>query len=99
MTAHSAREALEALNEAIGDAPRRNGHAFSRAATCLSAYREELIAQHGLQGEANRQRLSRVNAVLSLVLAGHFPLGDAPWDDIKKGRDWLSELVGPASTG
>ena len=98
MTAQSARDALEALDEAIGDAPKRNGHAFSRAATCLSAYRDELIAQHGLEGQANRQHLSRVNAVLSLVLAGHFPLGDVPWDEIKKGRDGLSELIGPDST-
>jgi hypothetical protein len=96
MTApQSARNALEALDEAIADAPRRNGHALSRAATCVSAFREELIAQHGLQGEENRQRLARVNAILSLVLAGHFPLGDAPWDEIKKGRNWLSEMIGP----
>lgn len=97
MTAQSAREALDALDEALADAPKRNGHAFSRAATCLSAYREEVVAKHGLQGEANRKHLARVNSILSLVLAGHFPLGDAPWDDIKKARDWLAEMAGSAS--
>jgi hypothetical protein len=97
VTASSAREALDALDEAVADAPRRNGHAFSRAATCLSAYREELIARHGLQGEAHREHLARVNSILSLVLAGHFPLGDAPWDDIRKARDWLADMVGSAS--
>ena len=93
MTDGAAAKALRALDEAIKDAPARNGHAFSRAASCLSAFREETIAMHGLDGAENRERLSRLNAVMSLVLAGHFPLGDAPWDDIRKAREWLSEMA------
>jgi hypothetical protein len=89
----SAADALAALDEAIGDAPKRNGHAFSRAATSLGVFREELIARYGLEGAENRQRLSRLNSILSLVLAGHFPLNEPPWEDIKKARAWLSEMT------
>ncbi len=88
-------EALAALDEALASAPGRNGDAFSRALRCLCAFREELIATDGRGTAESRQRLVRLNAVISLVMAGHFPLGEAPWDEIKKTRVWLAEIKEP----
>lgn len=84
---------LAALDEALADAPKRNGEAFSRAVRCLSEFRDELIATEGRRTEASRQRLVRLNAILSMVMAGHFPLGEPPWDEIKKARGWLAEMA------
>jgi hypothetical protein len=34
-----------------------------------------------------------LNGVISVVLAGNFPLGDVPWGELDKARDWLRDLV------
>ncbi len=85
--------ALAALDEALASAPKRNGDAFSRAVRCLSAYRDEITTTEGRKTEESRKRLTRLNAILSLVMAGHFPLGEPPWDEIRKTRGWLAELA------
>ena len=84
---------LAALDEALADAPKRNGDAFSRAVRCLSESRDDLIATEGRRTEAGRQRLIRLNSILSMVMAGHFPLGEPPWDEIRKTRGWLAEMA------
>jgi hypothetical protein len=38
------------------------------------------------------QNLSHVNAVLAVVLAVHFPIDAAPWEELAKARVWLAEL-------
>lgn len=86
-------EALAALDEALASAPKRNGEAFSRAVRCLSAYRDEVARTDGRRTMASRQRLVRLNSILSMVMAGHFPLGDPPWDEVRKTRGWLAELI------
>jgi len=85
-------EALAFLDQAIAAAPDRDGHAFSHALMRLSAVRDEAAARDGRRTEESRRRLMHMNAVLSMILAGHFPLGSPPWDEIKKARGWLAEL-------
>lgn len=84
---------IAALDEALASAPKRNGDAFSKAVRSLSAFRDEIIATEGRTTENSRRRLVRINAVLSLVMAGHFPLGAPPWDEIRKTRGWLTEML------
>jgi len=44
-----------------------------------------LIEGHRRQS-CTRERLTHLNGVLSVVLAGHFPLDDVPWDEIDRAR-------------
>ncbi len=88
---------LEALDKVIADKPHKVGHDFSAAAKHLCAYRDELIQRYRAAGDEEthqvRERLGRVNAVISTVLAGHFPLGPIPWPEIEKAREQLREVV------
>jgi hypothetical protein len=34
-----------------------------------------------------------------VVASVRFPLGDAPWAELKKARGWLSDLLGQAPAG
>ncbi len=87
--------ALEALDRALAARPRADGHAFSEAAHQLCLLRDGLAARlRDGGGDADgRRRLAHVNGVISVVLAGHFPLGDVPWPELEKARAWLVGLV------
>ena len=87
--------ALQIIDKLLAERPERIGHDFSEAVRCLSAYRDSLIAVWRETGaETDRERLASVNAVLSVVVGGHFPLGGVPWAHIEKARDNLAEIVG-----
>ncbi len=83
--------ALAAMDRAIAAAPGHDGASFSQAVTEVSAARDEVAGRGRTTPEA-RQRLDRLNAVLSMILAGHFPLGAPPWDEVRKARGWLAEI-------
>jgi formate dehydrogenase major subunit len=93
------RASLEALDKVIADKPHKVGNDFSAATRHLCAFRDELIGQFRAARDEEthpvRERLSRVNAVISTVLAGHFPLGPIPWPEIEKAREQLREAVLP----
>ncbi|MEA1833102.1 hypothetical protein U8607_13530 [Methylobacterium durans] len=86
------RKALAALDRVLAHRPKKDDHAFSQATLCLTAFRDELIEGHRRQA-CTRERLTHLNGVLSVVLAGHFPLGDVPWSELDKARGWLSDLL------
>ncbi|MDR7035906.1 MULTISPECIES: hypothetical protein [Methylobacterium] len=90
--ARPGRAALAALDQVLAHRPKKDDPAFARATACLTAFRDELIAGHRRQ-TCTRERLTHLNGVISVVLAGHFPLGDVPWDELDKARGWLSDLV------
>lgn len=89
------RAALTQLDTALASKPEANGHAFSVAALALALMRDEMAARQRERGPtpASRQRLEHVNAVLSVVLGGRFPLGAIPWGELEKSRDWLARLL------
>ncbi len=91
------RASLEALDKVIADKPHKVGHDFSATTRHLCAFRDGLIAQYRAAGDEEthqvRERLGRVNAVISTVLAGHFPLGPIPWAEIETAREQLREVV------
>ncbi|GJE41537.1 hypothetical protein [Methylobacterium soli] len=86
------RRALAALDRVLAQRPQKDDHGFSQATQCLSAFRDELIGAHRRQA-CTREQLVHLNGVISVVLAGHFPLGDVPWGELDKARDWLKALV------
>ena len=87
--------ALAHIDEALGDKPQKNDHALSHATMCLAEFRDRLTAEWREKGlsSAQRRQLSHVNAIITVVLGVHFPLGEIPWDELQKARDWLAEAV------
>lgn len=87
--------ALRAIDKLLGERPRKNGQDFSTATRCLAAYRDQLVTTWRNSGDdADRARLTAVNAILSVVIGGHFPLGDVPWAHIEKARRQLADVLG-----
>ena len=91
MASEPGAAALAGLDRVLAERPHADGHVLSAVAHELSAFRDQLAAS----GE--RQRLGHVNAVISVVLAAHYPLGDVPWGEMEKARAWLAEAVRPPS--
>ncbi len=85
MDSDEGRAALACLDAILAQEPEPEPSLFSHATQHLSAYRDALIAR-----QAPRTRLEHVNAVISIVMAGHFPLGQVPWADLHLARGWLA---------
>lgn len=91
-----AQEALAALDRALAGRPNKDDQDLTASLKHLCAYRDALTADFraaGTDGHAVRQRLSGVNAIISTVLAGHFPLGPIPWPEIEHARAKLADLA------
>jgi hypothetical protein len=87
-----ARDALAAVDKALAEKPHKEGHTFSAAAQRLCVVRDSLSTRDK-HDPLRRRWLGHINAVISVVLAGHFPLGSVPWEEITKARDWLADFV------
>jgi hypothetical protein len=86
--------ALALIDKLLAERPEKVGHDFSETTRCLSAFRDELIGRFRASGaEHDRERLEGANAVLSVIVGGHFPLGDIPWEHIEKARERLERVV------
>ncbi|HEY8290718.1 MAG TPA: hypothetical protein VIG49_15695 [Acetobacteraceae bacterium] len=91
----NAGQALAELDKALAMKPDVDGHVFSAAAHFLSLHRDALAARQREAGPTpeSRRRLEHVNAVISVVLAAHYPLGNVPWPELEKARGWLADLI------
>jgi hypothetical protein len=100
-SAETARTALAELDKALAAKPRVDGHTLSAVAHSLSLLRDSIAMRQREVGQTqdSRRRLEHVNAVISVVLGVHFPLGSVPWDELEKARDWLSRLADEESAG
>ncbi|MGU3537672.1 hypothetical protein [Methylobacterium sp. A54F] len=87
------RRALAALDRALAGRPGKDDDAFSEATLCLGAFRDALIRRRRGDAQQGGDALEHLNAVLSVVLAGHFPLGAVPWGEIEAARAWLAALT------
>ena len=92
MAENQAREALASLDKAIAHKPRKDDADFAAALEHLCKLRDVLLAG-ARQGAASRERLGQVNALISVVLAGHFPLGNVPWPEVERARGVLAGMV------
>ena len=89
-------EALERIDRVLAQRPDKDDHALSDATILLVALRDGLIGQRraGTLDVAGQRRLDHVNAVITVVLGIHFPLGDVPWHELEKAREWLADITG-----
>ncbi len=88
------RDGLAAIDKVLAEKPHKDDYTLSEAMKQLCLYRDELIEERDRTGSADdAQRLSHINAVISVVAGTHFPLGETPWDELGKARDWLAALV------
>lgn len=92
MAEDQAREALASLDKAIAHKPRKDDADFAAALEHLCKLRDVLLAE-GRQRAGSRERLGQVNALISVVLAGHFPLGTVPWPEVERARGVLAGMV------
>ena len=87
----SASAALRMLDKLLAERPERVGPDFTEATRWIAAYRDELVTNwRRSANEADQQRLAKVNAVLSVVVGGHYPLAEIPWDSIERARHQLA---------
>lgn len=89
-------KALAALDKTLSRKPERDDHMLTEAAMELTKFRDAIIAEQrrgGIRSADERRHLAHLNAVLSVVLGVHFPLGETPWDELGKARGWLADLV------
>ena len=86
--------ALLAIDKLLAERPEKVGPEFSEATRRIVALRDSQIEQWRRSNtEPDRRRLALINAVLSVVVGGHFPLGGIPWPQIEKARDVLASLA------
>ncbi len=85
------QDALARLDEILAQQPKPEQHLYSCCMECLTALRDRMI-----DSGADTTKLAHLNAVISVVMAGHFPLGAVPWDELHKARAWLAELPNAA---
>lgn len=92
---HPGRTALKHFARILEQKPLRDDHELSRAALCLSRFREELIGVQRGAGASlkDRERLSRLNAIISVVMGLHFPLDNPPWEEFGRADAWMKDLV------
>jgi hypothetical protein len=91
----SGDKALDALDRALAHRPERDDEAFSDATEHLCRLRDAMIAETRAGPVAHRERLGQLNAIISAVLSGHFPLGKTPWPEVQAATACLRSLLNP----
>ncbi len=93
--AHPGHQALAHATRVLDQRPRKDDIELTLATQCLARFREELLAAQraGPASDQKRDCLSRLNAIIAVVMAMHFPIGNPPWDEFEKTQGWLRALV------
>ncbi|HEX4262102.1 MAG TPA: hypothetical protein VHY76_13480 [Acetobacteraceae bacterium] len=93
--APSAGDVLARLDRLLADRPHRIGHDFSEATRCITALRQQMILdlRRGDAPAGTEDRLARLNAVLSVVVGTHYPIGAPKWAHMQSARDAFAELA------
>jgi hypothetical protein len=87
--------ALAHLDQALAKRPQKDDDALSAATVCLTTMRDAYVRTHrdGASTPQSRELLEHVNGIISAVLGIHFPLGEIPWPELDKAREWLACVV------
>lgn len=94
MASDNGTRALALLDKLLAERPDKISQDFSAATRCLTAFRDELVEEwRASRGEAARERMTQANGVLSVIVGGHYPRGDVPWQHVGQARDELAMLV------
>jgi hypothetical protein len=80
------QRARAALERAMSARPHLDGHALTEATTCVCQYRDDLRkAVRSDPGDSGgRDRLAAANLAVTLLMAGHYPLGETPWAQMEQ---------------
>lgn len=93
MATNHSHAVLEAIDKLLAEKPEKVGHDFSEATKRLCAWRDDLVARwRQTHSDEYRGKLEHVNAAISVVVGGQFPLGAVPWHEIAMVRDDLVRL-------
>ena len=92
---HPGREALKHVMRVLEQKPAKDDHELSALTQCLAKFRAELIERNRSEAPSHEARecLMHLNAVVTVVMGMHFPLGQPPWDEFAKAEGWLETLV------
>lgn len=92
---HPGQKALQHLARVLEQKPTKDDHELSLLTQCLAPFREELIERNRREAASHdaRECLMHLNAIVSVVMAMHFPVGQPPWGEFEKAQGWLETLV------
>lgn len=85
-------DAIAALDRALHERPDTLYDDLTRAARCLVALRDALIADRRAGLPEADAHLQRANALLSLVVGGEYPVAGLHRDRLQQARDGLDRL-------
>ncbi len=91
----AAVQALAGIDHVLAQQPQKDDETLTEVVKQLCIFRDELIAVSSRPDRTHEdaQRLTHANAILTSVLAIQFPLGEVPWHELAKARDWLAQLT------
>jgi hypothetical protein len=86
---------LDGLDRLLSDRPERETHDLSDVTRSLTAYRDCVIrrVREKASPADSRERLTRLNAIISALYAVHYPIGRPPWPLLRKARDSFAALA------
>lgn len=86
--------ALHLVDKLLAEKPEKESFDFSEATRCLTAFRDELVDDwRASRTDTARDRMAKANAVISVIVGGHYPRGDIPWQHILEARKQLATLL------
>jgi len=86
------RHAVKEMDRLLADKRSRIDEELTEATTCVVRLRDALIDAQREHHDIERE-LTRVNAVLSLMVGSHYTLVGLRWKRIEKARDELRALL------
>ena len=93
MSERAGWEAIAAIDQLLADRPDKVGHDFSVAVRHLAIWRDLLVkSRRHSPTRRDHRALEQVNAAISVILGGQFPLAKVPWPEIARVRQQLDEL-------
>ncbi|HEX3347868.1 MAG TPA: hypothetical protein VHS58_07170 [Acetobacteraceae bacterium] len=86
--------AIAALDRLLADKPDQITHDFSATTRKLTAYHDAMVRRlrEGALPPSAQAQLQRLNAVISVVYACHYPLRAAQWDVLEQARGEFHDL-------
>lgn len=90
------RDALRRIDHVLSEKPDRHHDHLLEAVRCLVTMRDHLIARRraGDESDPLLEDLEHVNAVLSVLHSGTFPMVGVRHERLEKARACLARLVG-----
>jgi hypothetical protein len=89
------RDGVDKLDHLLRNHPAETADELTEAVRCAVALRDRMIERRRRGGSDPRRdaRLRQVNAVISAIVAGEFPLTGIRWQRIEGARDLLRKVL------